>query len=153
ITKLRDFINVKSDEDFIMVVAWVLASLRATGPYPVLTVTGEQGTAKSTLIEIVRLLVDPNVGDLRSPPSNVEELFISSVNTHLIAYDNLSGLPQRLSDGLARIATGAAHARRKLYTDQDEVIMHAKKPIALNGITDIVSHADLADRCIFVTAE
>ena len=31
--------------------------------------------------------------------------------------------------------------------------MQAEKPIALNGITDIVSRADLADRCIFVAAE
>ena len=31
--------------------------------------------------------------------------------------------------------------------------MRAEKPIALNGITDIVSRADLADRCIFVTAD
>ena len=31
--------------------------------------------------------------------------------------------------------------------------MQAEKPIALNGITDIVNRADLADRCIFVTAE
>ena len=153
IGKLRDFINIKSDEHFTLVIAWLLAALREHGPYPVLTVIGEQGSAKSTLIELLRLLVDPNFANLKSPPHNDRDLFVSAGNAHVLAYDNLSGLPPWLSDGLARISTGAAHATRKLYADQDEVLMRAENPIALNGITDIVSRADLSDRCIFVAAE
>jgi len=153
IERLRDFINVKADEDFILVVAWVLTSLRDTGPYPVLTVIGEQGAAKSTLMEVLRALIDPNVANLRSPPRDARDLFISTEHAHVLAYDNLSGLPRWLSDGLARIATGVAHATRQLYADEDEVLLQAEKPIALNGITDIVDRADLADRCIFVTAD
>ena len=153
IGKLRDFINIKSDEHFTLVIAWLLAALREHGPYPVLTVIGEQGSAKSTLIELLRLLVDPNFANLKSPPHNDRDLFVSAGNAHVLAYDNLSGLPPWLSDGLARISTGAAHATRKLYVDQDEVLMRAENPIALNGITDIVSRADLSDRCIFVAAE
>jgi hypothetical protein len=152
IKRLRNFINVKADEDFVLVVTWVLASLRDAGPYPVLTVIGEQGSAKSTLMEILRSLIDPNVANLRSPPRDDRDLFIAAGNAQLLAYDNLSGLPRWLSDGLARISTGAAHATRQLY-DQDEVLMQAERPIALNGITDIVNRADLADRCVFVTAE
>ena len=153
IGKLRDFINVRADEDFILVVAWLLSAMRDHGPYPVLTAIGEQGSAKSTLIEVLRSLVDPNVAPLRSPPRDDRDLFIAASNAHVLAYDNLSGLPSWLSDGLARISTGAAHATRQLYADQDEILMKAEKPIALNGITDIVNRADLADRCIFVAAE
>ena len=137
----------------VLRIAWLLATLREHGPYPVLTVIGEQGSAKSTLIELLRLLVDPNVANLRAPPREDRDLFISAGNSHVLAYDNLSGLPPWLSDGLARISTGAAYASRALYTDQEEVLVRAEKPIALNGITDIVSRADLADRCIFVTAD
>jgi hypothetical protein len=153
IEKLRDFIHVKTDADFILVIAWVLAALRDTGPYPVLTVIGEHGTAKSTLMEFLRMLIDPNDANLRSPPREARDLFIAAGNAHVLAYDNLSGLPAWLSDGLARISTGAALATRQLYADQDEVLMKAEKPIALNGITDIVNRADLADRCLFVMAE
>jgi hypothetical protein len=153
IAKLRDFINVKADHDFNLVIAWVLAALRDTGSYPVLTAVGEQGSAKSTLMEILRLLIDPNSAPLRSPPRDDRALFIAASNAHVLAYDNLSGLPSWLSDGLARISTGAAHASRELYRDQSEVLMQAERPIALNGITDIINRADLADRCIFVTAE
>ena len=46
---LRPFINVSSDVDWYIVVAWLVSALRPCGPYPVLTLHGEQGAAKSTL--------------------------------------------------------------------------------------------------------
>jgi hypothetical protein len=45
---LRSFLNVQSDSDFVLVVAWALAVLRNRGPYPVIVLSGEQGSAKST---------------------------------------------------------------------------------------------------------
>jgi hypothetical protein len=101
IGRLRDFVNVRADEDFILVVAWLLSAMRDHGPYPVLMTIGEQGSAKSTLLEILRSLVDPNVAPLRSPPRDDRDLFIAASNAHVLAYDNLSGLPSWLSDGLA----------------------------------------------------
>ena len=50
IEELRSFLNVRSDNDFVLVVAWVLACLRDRGPYPVLVLSGEQGSAKSTFV-------------------------------------------------------------------------------------------------------
>jgi hypothetical protein len=46
--KLHSFLNVQSDTDFVLVVAWALACLRNRGPYPILVLSGEQGSAKST---------------------------------------------------------------------------------------------------------
>jgi hypothetical protein len=42
---------------------------------------------------------------------------------------------------------------RQLYTDQDEVLFDAARPVILNGIEDIVTRPDLADRCLFLTLE
>jgi hypothetical protein len=42
---------------------------------------------------------------------------------------------------------------RQLYTDQDEVLFEATRPVILNGIEDIVARPDLADRAIFLTLE
>src|SRR5439155_26063858 len=64
---------------------------------------------------------------------------------------NLSGLPHAPSDAFCRLATGASFGLRQLYTDADEVLFPAARPILLNGIEDVISRPDLADRAIFLT--
>jgi hypothetical protein len=71
----------------------------------------------------------------------------------VLAFDNISGLPAWISDTLCRLATGGGFAVRQLYTDQDEVLFDAARPVILNGIEDIVTRPDLADRAIFLTLE
>jgi hypothetical protein len=148
ITDLRKFLNVKSDADFVMVVSWLLAAFRNRGPYPVLVLTGEQGSAKSTLSAILRSLIDPNVAPLRSLPREIRDLFIAANNGHALVFDNLSSLPDWLSDALCRLATGGAFAVRQNYTDQDEVLFDAVRPIILNGIEDVATKGDLVERSI-----
>ena len=76
-----------------------------------------------------------------------------NLNGHVLAYDNLSGLPSWLSDALCRLASGGSFAIRRLYTDCDEVLFQAARPAVLNGIEDVVSRSDLADRAIFLALE
>lgn len=150
---LRAFLNVQSDQDFVLVVAWALAVLRNKGPYPALVLSGEQGSAKSTFSAILRALLDPNTAPLRALPREDRDLFIAASNGHVLAFDNVSGLPAWISDTLCRLATGGGFAVRQLYTDQDEVLFDAARPVILNGIEDIVTRPDLADRAVFLTLE
>jgi hypothetical protein len=150
---LRSFLNVQSDADFVLVVAWALAVLRERGPYPVLVLSGEQGSAKSTFALILRLLLDPNTAPLRALPREDRDLFIAANNGHVLAFDNVSGLPAWISDTLCRLATGGGFAVRQLYSDQDEVLFDAARPVILNGIEEIVTRPDLADRAVFLTLE
>ena len=150
---LRPFLNVRSDADFVLVVAWALAVLRNRGPYPVIVLSGEQGSAKSTFSAILRALLDPNTAPLRALPREDRDLFIAASNGHVLAFDNVSGLPAWISDTLCRLATGGGFAVRQLYTDQDEVLFDATRPVILNGIEDIVTRPDLADRALFLTLE
>lgn len=153
IETLRRFLNVQGDNDFILVVAWALAVLRNRGPYPVIVLSGEQGSAKSTFSAVLRSLLDPNTAPLRALPREDRDLFIAANNGHVLAFDNVSGLPAWISDTLCRLATGGGFAVRQLYTDQDEVLFDAARPVILNGIEDIVTRPDLADRAIFLTLE
>jgi hypothetical protein len=153
IAMLRPFLNLQSDADFVLVVAWALAVLRDRGPYPVLVLSGEQGSAKSSFSAILRALLDPNAAPLRALSREDRELFITANNGHVLTFDNVSGLPTWISDTLCRLATGGGFSTRQLYTDQDEVLFDASRPIILNGIEDIVERPDLADRGLFLTLE
>ena len=90
---------------------------------------------------------------LRALPREDRDLFIAASNGHVLAFDNVSGLPPWISDTLCRLATGGGFAARQLYSDQDEILFDASRPVILNGIEDIVTRPDLADRALFLTLE
>jgi hypothetical protein len=148
---LTSFFNLPTRNDFLLVVAWLLTTLRYGGPYPLLAISGEQGSAKTVLSKILRALIDPNAAAVRSAPREERDLFIAAGNGHLLAFDNLSDIPDWISDALCRLASGGSFAVRQLYTDRDEVLLQAARPIILNGIEELITRPDLADRAIFLT--
>jgi hypothetical protein len=150
IEALAPFLNLASDNDFVLVVAWLFGALRAGGPHPVLAIAGEQGSAKTVLSKLLRALIDPNVAPVRALPRDERELFIAAGNGHVLAFDNLSGLPPWLSDAFCRLTSGAAFSTRRLFTDQDEILFAAARPIILNGIEEVITRPDLADRAILL---
>jgi hypothetical protein len=116
-----------------------------------LAIAGEQGSAKTVLSKLLKALVDPNLAPVRSLVREERDLVIAANNSHVLAFDNLSSLSHGLSDAFCRLATGASFGLRQLYTDQDEVLFQAARPILFNGIEDVISRPDLADRAIFLT--
>ena len=151
IEALGSLLNLPHRNDFVLVVAWLLATLRSGGPHPLLAVAGEQGSAKTVLSKVLKALIDPHAAPVRALARDERELMIAATHSHLLAFDNLSSLPAFLSDALCRIASGGSLAVRRLYTDEDEMLFQVARPILLNGIENVVSRADLADRAIFLT--
>ena len=147
---LKELCNV-DDTGLILIVSWLLSALRGQGPFPVLEVLGEQGSAKSTLARILRFLVDPNTAPLRSMPRTERDLAITARNAWVLVFDNLSRLSDSTSDAICRLATGGGFSTRQLYTDGEEEIFDSKRPVILNGIVDVATRMDLIDRCLVLT--
>jgi hypothetical protein len=120
------------------------------GSLPLLALSGRQGSGKSTLTRRFRDLIDPNQAPARQQPRSEDDLIIAARNGALVAFDNLSHISAELSDALCRLATGAGFSKRRLYTDGDEIIVQVRRPVIINGITDLVRMPDLADRALFV---
>jgi hypothetical protein len=117
---MRKYVNVSNDDDFTLLVGWLVAGLRDRGPYPVLVMQGEQGSAKTSTSRACRRLIDPNKADMRSQPKEPRDLAIAANNAWCIALDNLSGIPDWLSDGLCRLSTGGG------VRDADAVHRHGR---------------------------
>lgn len=147
VDELREFINLPDDDSWKLVIGWMLMALRPRGPYPILVVNGEQGSAKTTLCRMVRSLIDPNAAPLRRPPKDEHDLMIAAKNSHVLGFDNLSGIRVGLSDALCCLSTGGGFATRRLYTNEEEVLFQAMRPVMMNGISDLATRADLLDRC------
>ncbi|ACK50489.1 conserved hypothetical protein [Methylocella silvestris BL2] len=148
IDELRAFANIATEDDFLIVVAWLVAALRERGPYPILVLNGEQGSGKSSFSRLLRSLIDPASPAIQGPPKDEQNLIVTAQNGHLIIFDNLSHIGAELSDGLCRLATGSGFAVRALHTDKDDNIFDGARPIAVNGIPALAERADLAERCV-----
>ena len=151
LTELRPFLNVEDDDAFILICAWLVAALSPHGPYPVLILQGEHGSAKSATARLARWLVDPAVAPLKSAPHSERDLMVAAARSRVLAYDNLSGLSPWLGDALCRLATGGGLSTRRLYSNDEETVFEATRPISLNGIDDLTSRADLLSRALVVT--
>lgn len=151
IAELRPLINVETDRDFVLLCAFLLACLNPNGPFFILLVNGEAGCAKSTLCRLIRRLIDPNKADLRTQPKDNRDLAITANNSWTIGLDNMSKIPEWLSNALCRLATGGGFATRELYTDVDEAIFDGKRPVLINGIGEVADRSDLIDRAVRLT--
>lgn len=147
ITQLWQFLNV-AENDRLMLLAWLLECFRPDTPYPLLEISGEAGSAKSSTQSKIRQLVDPNKANLRTVPKNKDDLFVSAKNSHLVSFENVSFLTTDYQDALCILATGGGFAGRTLYTNSEETTFELKKPIVLNGIPCVITAQDLLDRTI-----
>jgi hypothetical protein len=62
--------------------------------------------AKTVRCKLLKAIIDPNVAPVRAFARNERELMIPANNSHVLAFNNTSGLPSWLSDPLFRIASG-----------------------------------------------
>ena len=146
---LRPYVNL-TDRDFRLFIVWLAAAIRPFGPYPVLGLYGQHGSAKSTLTRIARLLIDPQADPRLDEPRNSHDLTVSAADGWLFVYDNLSVMPRWLSDGLCRLATGGALAGHASSTSGERNLIHSQRPVILNGIEEFVGRSDLIDRGVFL---
>jgi putative DNA primase/helicase len=150
IDELRPFVNVAGDADFMLMVSWLVCALRPRPPYPILAVAGEQGSGKTGTLRLLRRLVDPTLAPERAAPMSERDLFVGAVNGWCLSFDNLSSVPDWLSDAMCRISTGGGFASRMLHSDAEEVVLSAARPLLINGIPTLARRADLADRSIVI---
>ena len=152
IEPLWDLLNVTKDQRPLVAGA-LLNYYHPHGPYFVTDYVGEQGTAKSCGARLMRQLVDPSENPLRSPPREERDLIAQAASNWCVALDNLSSLPTWLSDACCRLSTGGGHSARTLYTDLEEISLAVKRPVILNGIEDVATRPDLAERVLQIELE
>lgn len=148
LTLLRPFVNLDDDNFKLFVLFLVQAFSRSSSHYTAI-ISSAKGTGKSTLTKLFRSLVDPSTSDSCLTPSSEGDLKNSLANSYVACFDNTSALSSKYSDILCAAITGTKEAKRKLYTDCDQIVLSLHNVVVMNGI-DIVPHkSDLADRSLY----
>lgn len=149
LARLWELLNV-AEADRPVLLAFLVAAWMPNIPHPILLLTGEQGTGKSTASRILGSLVDPSTVPLRKPPRDLDSWTTAALGSHVVAVDNLSTLPDWLSDALCRASTGDGDVKRRLYKDGDLFVFAFRRVVMLNGIDLGAVRDDLADRLVTV---
>jgi phage/plasmid primase-like uncharacterized protein len=116
-------------------------------PHPIPALYGEHGSAKSTLARFVRAWVDPSQTPTMGEPDQ-DEIIQALAHNYVLPLDNLRSIEPWLSDILCRAVTGEGFTKRRLYTDEGDVIFAFRRCVLVNGINSLPRRADLLDRSI-----
>jgi hypothetical protein len=148
--RVLNFLNVRRDDERILLLAWLLAAPLADIPRPVLDLYGPQGSAKTTAALVLKKLVDPSAVANLVVGRDTGEL-AQALDHHAVPfYDNLTKLQGWQSDMFCRAVTGGGFSKRELYSDADDVIFGFRRPILLTGINVPSAAPDLLERLLLV---
>ncbi len=144
---LKAFLGL-DDQNYRLLLAFLINALKPQGPYFILLVEGEQGSGKSFFCEIIKRIIDPNRALRLRLPDKPQDLMIHAKEYWLLNFDNTSGMKAEISDILCSLATGGGMAVRKLYTDEELNVLSYTRPFMINGISGYVTRPDLMERAI-----
>ena len=142
--------NIRNEDHKLLVKIYIVSLFIPDIVHPILTTYGPKGAAKSFLLGLIKKLVDPSRPTLLTLLKNIPE-FIQQVNHNYLAfYDNVKYIPYWLSDEICKAVTGIGHTKRKLYSDDEDIVYEHKRCISLNGINVALTEPDALDRSIFI---
>jgi hypothetical protein len=115
-----------------------------------LVLHGKKGSAKSTLQTLIKLLVDPSKPTLLTIHNDRAEFVQQLAHNHVAYYDNVKNTPGWLSDEACKAVTGIGQTKRKLYSDDDDIVYEYKRCLAFSGINVSLTEPDALDRSIMI---
>ncbi|CAN5802220.1 hypothetical protein BH10ACT9_BH10ACT9_36530 [soil metagenome] len=141
-------INIDEADRPLLLAVLVDCLIQPSTAKNVVALTGEHGTAKSGTSRRLIALIDPSAVPLSAPPRDAEAWLSAASSRWVVGLDNLSGIPDWLSDAICRAATGEGTAKRQLYSDDSVVVSSFRRCVLLNGIDFGSVRGDLADRLV-----
>lgn len=144
-TTLLPLLNMPQD-DRQLVAAIILSWLWPDIDHPVIYLQGQEGTSKSMAAELLRSLVDPStVTKIRQPPRD-EDWEVTIAGQWGILIDNLSSMPEWLSDAICLATDETGSIKRRKYSDQDLSVVRVRRCFILTSIDQVIQRGDLIDR-------
>ena len=148
--KFINLFNVQGDKNRLLLKCYIISLFIPGIPKVILNLHGEEGAAKTTLQELIKMLVDPSPMKTSSFLRDTNEFVQQLAHNYVMAYDNISIMRDWISDLLCRVVTGSGFSKRELFTTDDDFIYTIMRCIMLNGITIAATKADLLDRSLII---
>ncbi len=151
--RLLEFINVNDPQQQLLLLVYLISCMVPAIPHVALILHGPQGATKTTLLRVMRRLIDPSVTETLSLPHDREQLVQQLAHHWAPYYDNLTSMHDWISDALCRAITGEGSSKREFYTDDDDIIYSFRVCLGFNGINVAAHKPDLLDRALLIGLE
>ena len=151
--KFLQLTNLKEDQDRILLKVYIVSLFIPDIPHAMLILHGEKGSAKSTLQTLIKLLVDPGKPVLLTIHNDRTEFIQQLGHNYVAYYDNVKNAPGWLSDEACKAVTGVGNTKRKLYSDDDDVVYEYRRCLGFNGINISLTEPDALDRSMMIELE
>ncbi len=150
---LAKLINIKNQDELMLFLSTLPVRMIQDIDQAITYIHGPAGSAKTTLLRMVKDLLDPSAGGVSLPIRKVDSLLTLLNQTWVFANDNISKIDNDLSDVLCMVATGGEDARRTLYTDTGLTVLKIKNPAYITGVNVEASKSDLMSRIMLFKTE
>ena len=147
--KFLDLTNVKKEYRQLIKV-YIISLLIPDIAHVILNIHGPQGSAKSFLLRLIKMLIDPAKPPLLTMPKSTQEFIQQVYHNYLAYYDNVKYISQERSDEICKAVTGIGSTKRKLYTDSEDVIYEYEHCLSINGINVALTESDALDRALMI---
>ncbi len=153
VSLMLNYANIYDPEHRLLFLVYLISCFIPDFPHVALVIFGPQGSSKSTLMKINRLIIDPSLIDIASFPQGQKDLIQALAHHYYLSFDNVSYISQEQSDTLCKAITGGGHTTRELYTDDEDIIRNFRRSIGINGINLVTTRPDLLERSLLLPLE
>jgi hypothetical protein len=148
---LNELVNLKSERDRRLFKAYLVTLPLEHVGRPIFNASGAMGSGKTTIQRLIKRLLDPTAPEtVRFDP---RDFLQKAMHAYIVMLDNQNTIPEWAADTLCRLVTGEADSKRRLYTDDEDVIIELRRAVILNGINAPTDRGDVLDRSLVVELE
>lgn len=151
--QVLQFVNLRNEMDSLLYLCYLVASYVPDVSIVALVAHGVQGSAKSTFLTLTKKLVDPSSPALRGGVRDQTEYAQAAFQNRALFFDNLTHMPDWLSDALCRTVTGDGWSKRTLFSDEDTTFFEFQRLVGIGGINLVGDKPDLLDRSLIFPLE
>lgn len=138
-----------SPDDALLYAIFLVQGFSRSSSHFCAVISSRKGTGKSTLTKQSVALIDPSTTSCALQPSSEDNLKTLLANTYVASFDNTAALSTNASNILCAAITGSKEAKRKLYSNCDQVILNLHNLVIINGIDIVPYKSDLAERSLY----
>jgi hypothetical protein len=148
---LDELVNLKSERDRRLFKAYLVTLALEHVGRPIFNASGAMGSGKTTIGRVVKRTWDPTAPEtVRFDP---RDFLQKAMHAYVVMLDNQNTIPEWAADTTCRLVTGEADSKRRLYTDDEDVIIELRRAVILNGINVPTERSDVLDRSLVVELE